>query len=109
MAIQIPQAYAFALEIDISTTDPNLDLTTVTSVQLLVSRQADGTSATWTATPQSGATTTSLVAIYNVGPTDAVTTGTYEVGVSLIVPGGAVPSSSIDLFVLPLSRWRGSR
>lgn len=104
LLIPIPQAVAFPVEIDVSTDDPALDLTTVSSVTLSVTREIDGTTASWTATVQTGATATSLSAVYELTVTDAVTLGRYDVAVFLNGPN--VPSDAIGLFVVPANRWR---
>lgn len=80
------------LGLTINSGDSNLDLTTVTALNLQVTRQIDGSTATWACTIVTR-TTTQLTAIYpfNSNGLDVPVLGTYEVAPQMVVPGGVVP------------------
>lgn len=74
-----------------------LDLTTVTSVNLLVRRQ-DASIATWAATIVSSSAS-ELLLQYPLQNGDITVTGPYGVGVQLVTANGPVASSSFTILV----------
>jgi hypothetical protein len=71
----------------------SLDLTTVSAVSLLVTRELDGSTATWACVIDS-ATPSTLVAHHNFvsDGSDVSVLGIYELAPQLTVPGGVVPA-----------------
>lgn len=100
----IPSGLPFGLEVDVATDDSALDLTLVTAVMLTVVRQSDGSTSTWQASVDPGATSTSLSAVYEIIPSDTTVLGLYRVAVWL--SGLEVPSDAFELFSTPPERWR---
>jgi hypothetical protein len=86
----------------------DLDLTTVTSVNLLVTRSFSGTTSTWVATVQPGATSTQLKAIYSYSAdgSDCQELGIYKVEVDLVTTSGTVHGKACALLVEPANTFR---